>query len=180
MEEKATYDELSLAFGVKGVQALLVETAVPQIEKDANELLAKMTDNSMNIRLATQRQTKAGDSTETLDIIIGDEWGTRSYELYSGGENFRIDFALRIALSKLLSRRAGTKVPLLFIDEGFGTQDQTGKNKLVEAIGSLREDPEFESGLILVITHVDDIINQFDIRIQIEKNEHGSSIKFVA
>lgn len=180
LEEKATYDELSLAFGVKGVQALLVETAVPQIEKDANELLAKMTDNSMNIRLATQRQTKAGDSTETLDIIIGDEWGTRSYELYSGGENFRIDFALRIALSKLLSRRAGTKVPLLFIDEGFGTQDQTGKNKLVEAIGSLREDPEFESGLILVITHVDDIINQFDIRIQIEKNEHGSSIKFVA
>lgn len=179
LEEKAVYDELSVAFGVKGVQALLVETAVPQIERDANQLLGRMTDNRMNIRLVTQRQTKTGEASETLDILIGDEWGTRSYELYSGGENFRIDFALRIALSKLLSRRSGTKVPLIFIDEGFGTQDQTGKNRLVEAISSLREDIEFENGLILVITHLEDIISQFDIRIQIEKNEYGSSISFV-
>ena len=156
-----------------------METAVPQIERDANQLLGRMTDNRMNIRLVTQRQTKTGEASETLDILIGDEWGTRSYELYSGGENFRIDFALRIALSKLLSRRSGTKVPLIFIDEGFGTQDQTGKNRLVEAISSLREDIEFENGLILVITHLEDIISQFDIRIQIEKNEYGSSISFV-
>jgi exonuclease SbcC len=178
--EKIVYEDLAVAFGVKGVQALLVETAVPQLEKDTNELLGKITDNRMSVRLATQRQTKAGERTETLDILIGDEWGTRPYEMYSGGENFRIDFAIRIALSKLLARRSGMRIPLLFIDEGFGSQDQNGKNTLSAAINSLRIYPEFKDGLILVITHLEDVKNQFDNRIEIEKTSNGSEFSVIS
>ena len=47
---------------------------------------------------------------ETLEIYISDEVGTRNYELYSGGEAFRVNFALRLALSRLLARRAGSKL----------------------------------------------------------------------
>lgn len=178
--EKIVYEDLAVAFGVKGVQALLVETAVPQLEKDTNELLGKITDNRMSVKLATQRQTKAGERTETLDILIGDEWGTRPYEMYSGGENFRIDFAIRIALSKLLARRSGMRIPLLFIDEGFGSQDQNGKNTLSAAINSLRIYPEFKDGLILVITHLEDVKNQFDNRIEIEKTSNGSEFSVIS
>ena len=59
---------------------------------------------------------KKGETIETLDVKIADELGTRNYEMYSGGEAFRIDIAIRIALSKLLVRRAGASLSTLIID----------------------------------------------------------------
>ena len=168
------HDDLAQAFGPRGVQALLIETALPELEDDANDLLGRMTNGSMTLRLETQRQTQAGNTIETLEVIISDIQGTRAYEMYSGGEAFRINFALRIALSKLLARRAGSEVPVLFIDEGFGSQDAEGRERLIEAISTLWNDPVFHNGLILIITHIDDVRNQFDTRIDIIKTENGS------
>ena len=170
----SVHDELALAFGPRGVQALLIETALPELEDDANDLLGRMTNNEMTLRLETQRTTQAGNTIETLEVIIADILNTRAYEMYSGGEAFRINFALRIALSKLLARRAGSEVPVLFIDEGFGSQDAEGRERLIEAIAALWNDPAFHDGLILVITHIDDIRNQFDTRIDVVKTENGS------
>ena len=175
-ERKSIHDELALAFSPQGVQALLIETALPELEDDANNLLRRMTGNRMSLTLQTQRPTQAGSVQETLDVIIGDEWGTRPYEMYSGGEAFRINFALRIALSKLLARRAGAEVPLLFIDEGFGSQDAEGRDRLMEAISILWNDPAYHDGLILVITHIEDIRNRFDARIDVVKTENGASV----
>ena len=158
------------------MQALLIETALPELEEDANDLLGRMTGNRMSLTLQTQRSTQAGGVQETLDVMIGDEWGTREYEMYSGGEAFRINLALRIALSKLLARRAGAEVPLLFIDEGFGSQDAEGRDRLIEAITILWNDPAFHDGLILVITHIEDIRSRFDARIDVVKTENGASV----
>jgi len=172
VEEKAIYDELRVAFGKKGLQAMIIESAIPEIEDEANALLARMTDGRMNVRFETQRETKKGDTVETLDIKISDELGTRSYELFSGGESFRINFAIRIALSKLLARRAGARLQTLVIDEGFGTQDTQGRERLVEAINSIRED--FEK--ILVITHIEELRDLFPVRINVFKTPQGSQI----
>jgi exonuclease SbcC len=90
---------------------------------------------------------------------------TRRYETYSGGEAFRINFALRVALSKFLAHRAGAPLPTLFIDEGFGSQDTAGREKLIEAIEAIRDD--FER--ILVITHMEDVKEAFPIRIEVTK-----------
>ena len=169
------HSDLAHAFGPRGVQALLIETARPEIEDDANELLGRMSNGAMTLRLETQRQTQAGGAVETLDVIISDLQGTRPYEMYSGGEAFRINFALRIALSKLLARRAGAEVPVLFIDEGFGSQDAEGRERLIEAISILRGDPLFQDGLILVITHIDDVRSRFETRIDVTKGEDGST-----
>jgi exonuclease SbcC len=171
-EEKAIYDELRLAFGKRGLQAMIIESAIPEIEDEANRLLARMTDGRMHVRFETQRETLKGDTVETLAINISDELGTRSYELYSGGESFRVNFAIRIALSKLLARRAGARLQTLVIDEGFGTQDAQGRERLVEAINSIRED--FEK--ILVITHIEELKDAFPVRIDVFKTPQGSQV----
>jgi exonuclease SbcC len=171
-EEKGIYDELRVAFGKKGLQAMIIESAIPEIEDEANALLARMTDGRMNVRFETQRETKKGDTVETLDIKISDELGTRSYELFSGGESFRINFAIRIALSKLLARRVGARLQTLVIDEGFGTQDTQGRERLVEAINSIRE--SFEK--IIVITHIEELRDLFPVRIHVFKTPQGSQI----
>ena len=170
--EKAVYDELRLAFGKKGIQAMIIEAAIPEIEFEANRLLARMTDGRMHVRFETQRETLKGDTLETLDINIADELGTRPYELFSGGEAFRVNFAIRIALSKLLARRAGAQLQMLVIDEGFGTQDAEGRERLVEAINSIQDD--FQR--ILVITHIEELKDAFPVRIDVVKTAQGSQI----
>ena len=172
VKEAAIYHDLAEAFGKKGIQALLIETALPEIENEANRLLARMTDNRMHVKIETQKETQKGDVTETLEIKISDELGTRNYEMYSGGEAFRINFAIRIALSRLLARRAGAPLPTLIIDEGFGTQDASGIEKLKEAINSIQDD--FEK--ILVITHVEELRDAFPARIDVVKTADGSTI----
>jgi len=172
-KEEKIYKDLAQAFGKKGVQALLIENALPEIEVEANKLLGRMTDNRMHLKIEPLRPNKKGDMVETLDINIADELGTRNYEMFSGGEAFRINFATRIALSKLLARRAGAPLPTLIIDEGFGTQDNTGIEKLKEAINSIQDD--FDK--ILVITHIEEFRDAFPTRIDVIKTAEGSTIE---
>ncbi|MEA2573585.1 MAG: repair protein SbcC/Rad50 [Chloroflexia bacterium] len=173
VEEKVAYDELAVAFGKKGIQAMIIENIIPEVEEEANKLLHRMTDGRMTVQFATQRDAKSSKNViETLDINISDEIGTRAYEMYSGGEAFRVNLAVRIALSKLLARRAGTQLQTLVIDEGFGSQDGQGREKLVSAIHSIEGD--FER--ILVITHIEELKDEFPVRITIVKTPTGSRI----
>ena len=172
-KEEQIHKDLTQAFGKRGVQAWLIEIALPEIETEANRLLGRMTDNRMHIKIETQRPTKRGDLLETLDINISDELGTRNYEMFSGGEAFRINFAIRVALSRLLAKRAGAPLPTLIIDEGFGTQDSNGIEKVKEAINSIQDD--FDK--ILVITHIDEIRDAFPARIDVVKTAEGSTFQ---
>lgn len=172
-QEQWTYDRLAGCFGKKGIQALIIENAIPELEEEANDLLARMTDNGMQVRFLTTRAGKTTKSEiETLDISITDDAGPRPYELFSGGEAFRVNFAIRIALSRLLARRSGARLQTLILDEGFGTQDGKGREKLVEAIDAIKGD--FEK--ILVITHVEELKDSFPQRIEISKDGKGSKI----
>lgn len=171
-KERGLYQELQQAFGKRGVQALIIESVVPEIEDEANALLGHMTEGRMSVHFETQRDSRQGNTIETLDIRIADENGPRSYELYSGGEAFRINFAIRIALSKLLARRAGAQLQTLIIDEGFGAQDSSGRQSLVEAINSIKD----EFARILVITHIEELKDAFPVRIDVFKTPRGSQI----
>ena len=170
--EQSIFGDLAYAFGRRGVQAMIIETAIPEIEEEANRILARMTDGRMHVKFETQRDVRSGMGTiETLDIKIADELGTRSYEMFSGGEGFRVNFAIRIALSRLLAHRAGTRLQTLVVDEGFGSQDQEGRDRIVEAIQAI--EPEFEK--ILVITHLEDLRDRFPVRIEVSKTPAGST-----
>ena len=172
------YKTLERAFGKDGVPALLIEQALPQIEQKANDLLDRLSDGQMSIRFVTQaeyKDKKRDDLRETLDIQISDSAGQRDYEMYSGGEAFRVNFAIRLALSEILSQRKGARLQTLVIDEGFGSQDAQGRQRLIEAINLIKQD----FAKILVITHLDELKDAFPNRIEIEKTERGSAVKVV-
>ena len=171
-KDAAIYKDLVAAFGKKGIQAMIIENVIPEIEAEANRLLSLMADSGMQIQFHTQKELKKGGGAETLEIIIGDQAGDRPYECYSGGETFRINFAIRIALSRLLARRAGAQLQTIVIDEGFGSQDAQGRRRLIEAIESVKD----EFARILVITHLDDIKDEFPTRLHVTKDASGSRV----
>ncbi|HKY55368.1 MAG TPA: SMC family ATPase [Anaerolineales bacterium] len=176
LKQIAQHKTLERAFGKDGVPALLIEQALPQIEAKANDLLDRLSDGQMSIRFVTQAEYKdkrRDDLKETLDIQISDSAGIRAYEMYSGGEAFRVNFAVRLALSEILAQRKGARLQTLVIDEGFGSQDARGRQRLIEAINLVKDD----FAKILVITHLDELKDAFPSRIEVEKTERGSTVR---
>lgn len=163
---------LAQAFSKDGIQALLIEEALPELESYANELLGRLTDNQAHISIESLRDLKKGGSRETLDINISDAQGVRPYELFSGGEAFRIDFALRIAISQLLARKAGTSLQTLIIDEGFGSQDDEGLTRIMDALYAIQDD--FEK--IIIVSHLSSLKEQFPVHFVVQKKPHGSTV----
>jgi exonuclease SbcC len=178
LHQIARHKTLERAFGKDGVPALLIEQALPQIETRANELLDRLSDGQMSIRFVTQaeyKDKKRDDLKETLDIQISDSAGVRDYEMYSGGEAFRVNFAIRLALSEVLAQRKGARLQTLVIDEGFGSQDIQGRQRLIEAINLVKDD----FAKILVITHLDELKDAFPTRIEVEKTARGSVVSVI-
>ena len=172
------FQALERAFGKDGVPAMLIEQALPQIESKANQILERLSAGSMNIHFVTQqpyKDSKRDDLRETLEIQISDGAGVRDYEMFSGGEAFRINFAIRLALSEVLAQRAGARLQTLVVDEGFGSQDEAGRQRLVEVISLVRQD----FAKILVITHIDALKEAFPNRIEVEKGPRGSMLRVV-
>lgn len=174
-QKQSLLAELREAFGKNGAPAMIIETILPQLEANANDLLGRMTNGRMNVRFETQRVAQTGNVSETLDLRISDELGERAYEMFSGGEAFRINFAVRIALSKLLAHRAGAQLQTLFIDEGFGTQDTAGRERLIEAIRLIEDD----FTRVFIITHIDELKDAFPSRIEVFKTPGGSMARVV-
>ncbi len=198
--QQVIYQELANAFGKNGIQTLMIENILPQLEAETNHILSRLSNNQLHIQFITQRnnvrssksqsksqfksQSKstvlatgsapksAPKPIETLDILIADAQGTRPYETYSGGEAFRVNFAIRLALSKLLAQRSGTALQLLIIDEGFGTQDAEGCDRLIAAINAIAAD----FACILTVTHVPHFKEAFQSRIEVYKTDAGSKL----
>jgi exonuclease SbcC len=173
------YEELSKAFGKNGIQSVMIENILPQLEAETNQILSRLTGNQLHVQFLTQKQgsskskKQAAKMIDTLEILIADTRGTRPYETYSGGETFRINFAIRLALAKLLAQRAGTSLQMLIIDEGFGTQDGEGCDRLIAAINAIAVD----FSCILTVTHISQFKEAFHTRIEVYKTNQGSQLQ---
>lgn len=172
------YKELAQAFGKNGIQALMIENILPQLEAETNQILTRLTGNQLHVQFLTQksgknsRQKANAKLIDTLDILIADARGTRAYETYSGGEAFRINFSIRLALAKLLAQRSGTSLQMLIVDEGFGTQDSEGCERLIAAINAIAS----EFACILTVTHMPQFKEAFQHRIEVRKTSQGSQL----
>ncbi|MEN9251244.1 MAG: SMC family ATPase [Thermostichales cyanobacterium BF3_bins_165] len=175
--QQQVYQELSYAFGPNGIPSLIIENVLPELEAHANQILSRLTQHQLHLHFATQRSSKrASKAIDTLDILIADTQGTRPYETYSGGEAFRINFAIRLALSTLLMRRSGSRLQTLMIDEGFGSQDPQGRQALVGAINAIAAD----FARILVITHIPSLRDAFPQRLNVYMTPQGSQVEVMA
>jgi exonuclease SbcC len=171
----SVYVELLSAFSSKGIRAEILENAILELEKESDALLKKLTAGRLSVEFVTKKEVKSnGDKTEktVFEIHINDGEKTLPFSMYSGGEKFRISFVLRIALSKLLLKRANSKLEFLIIDEAISPLDQDGVENMMQIIDALQE--EFRT--ILVITHRVDVRHYFDNHIIVSRDASGSKV----
>jgi DNA repair protein SbcC/Rad50 len=167
-----------LAEAYRAIPLMILEhTAIPALETEANRVLARVSRSGMRVELRTQREVKSRDTlADSLDIVVTDQVGQRAYEDYSGGQNFQIDLALRIALAKLQAHRAGMAVETLVIDEGFGSQSAECLEGIMDALRAVQE----EFPLLLVVSHVEGMRDTFGARIAVSGGPQDSRAELVA
>ena len=175
--QAAIADLRTLEQAYKDAPLLILETVIPEIEQEANRLLAMASTTGMRVALVTQKAQKASDRiADTLDIMVTDNQGESPYEVYSGGERFEIDLCLRVALSWVLLQRAGSPMETLIIDEGFGSLSPAH----VSNVSALLANVSQMFPLMIVISHVPAMADVLQARLTVEKDDTGSHFRLEA
>jgi len=153
---------------------LVIEKAIPVLELEANRVLGAISTRGMRLRIETQATTDDGGQREVMRFVVTDDVGEREYEDFSGGEQFRIDIALRLGLARLLADREGVPVEWLLIDEGgFGALDVSGIDALKDTVTGLQR----LYPLVLVVTHIDAVADCLPHRVEVRPGVNGSTLE---
>lgn len=173
-EQLAIFDKMVKMFGKSGIQALLLEAVIEDLQKTANRILSSISDQ-FSISLETQRVGSDGISTvETLDLNVKKDGSLCGFSSLSGGEQFRIALSLRIALSEIATQHGGSALEFLLLDEINSPLDKSGVETLfINIIKQLENKYK-----ILVITHDDSLKERFENVLDVSKINGDSSISF--
>jgi hypothetical protein len=124
-------------------------------------------------RDSADRRRAAGLDLEVEDFYTGQ---ARPVSTLSGGEGFLAALSLALGLADVVQSYAGgIRLDTIFIDEGFGSLDDEALDDAMRALIDLRE----TGRLVGVISHVNDMKQQIDTRLEITKGKAGSAARFV-
>lgn len=165
----SVYKSLVSAFGRQGIQSVITDNVITEVEDLTNNLLSELSHNSISVKFLTKKADTNGDLKETLDIEITTETGAASFDTFSGGEKFRVVFAIRLALANIQANRAGSSVKILMLDEVSSYLDEHGKNIFISIIRRLEKDMK-----VMVITHDDSLKQKFNNVVYARKVKHNS------
>jgi exonuclease SbcC len=142
----------------------------------ANIRLARSTHQRFQLCVLDDGENKRG--TWGLDLGVEDTvTGTqRPTAGLSGGELFQASLALALGLADaVMNQSAGVRVDALFIDEGFGSLDETSVERAIDLLDELRD----RGAMVGVITHVPALLEALPLGVSVieSPNGQGSTIR---
>lgn len=170
-KEMSIYEILLQDFQ-KTIPTMILENSASMIETEVNRCLTTLSDG-FSVRINTQHKNKTNDKVKEvfdIQVIVGDD--IRPFELLSGGEKFRVAFAIRVALSIILTQETGIQIGAIFYDEPFNDLDDDGLDKIQEIFVYLSSIFEHQ----LAITHQNRLKEIFNDVLCVRKGKTGSYI----
>ncbi|MGL5082691.1 MAG: SbcC/MukB-like Walker B domain-containing protein [Microcoleaceae cyanobacterium] len=156
------YNTLALDLQTNNFQEYILEEFQRELIANANVILWQLSDQRYILDYSKG------------NYRIEDHWNggeQRAVSSLSGGETFAASLALALALSEKLAK--GAQLDSLFIDEGFGTQDENSLEIVIQVLESLRQ----QQRLVGVISHVPAIGERLGTELKVEKSPEGSRIR---
>jgi len=169
--ESTVYSALTSSFGRTGIQAVIIDNVIEELTAVVNEWLNKFCYEPTYIKFVTQKMDSKGGWKETLDIQVITPSGESEFEGLSGGEAFRVAFAIRLGLSQIQTRRMGGETQLLMLDEVSTSLDKHGLATFVSIIRQLEKKMK-----VLVITHDDNLKEEFEHIFTVKKTDQNSAL----
>ena len=109
---------------------------------------------------------------EDYELLVYDNGTAYKIERFSGGEEDLANLCLRLAISEVITERAGGAFNFIILDEIFGSQDVFRRHNIMKALSSLSS--KFRQ--IFLITHIEDVKNDMENIISVAENEDGFSV----
>ena len=112
--------------------------------------------------------SKTGNSKTGLDLEVKDYYSgnLRSVKTLSGGESFMASLALALGLAdEVQSCAGGIQLDTMFVDEGFGSLDESSLQQAIATLQGLSEGHR----LVGIISHVHDLQEMIDKKILVRK-----------
>ena len=139
----------------------LISRIRPTLSDYASDFFARLTDSKYNeIEL-----------DENYNLMVYDEGKLYSIERFSGGEEDLANLCIRLAISEVITERAGGIFNFIILDEIFGSQDTVRRHNIMKSLNGLSS--KFRQ--IFLITHIDDLKNDMENVIYVTENEDGIS-----
>ena len=131
-------------------------------------------------RFQLSRKASRDDSRKAggLDLEVLDEFTGQSRDVatLSGGEGFLASLSLALGLADVVQAHSGgTRLDTLFIDEGFGTLDSESLDEAINILLDLQKGGR----LVGIISHVADLRERIDVRLEVTASRTGSVARFV-
>lgn len=121
----------------------------------------------------TDRRTAGGLDLEVHDSYTGT---TRPASSLSGGESFLASLSLALGLADVVQSYAGgIYLETIFVDEGFGSLDDEALDQALRALIDLQQ----TGRLVGIISHVRDLRERIDTRLEVTADRRGSKARFV-
>ena len=169
------YTTLAQAFGLDGIQYMIIRSVVPEIMRQSNDILAAMTGGKMAVDIRTEKEQKSTKQiVNALEVWISNISGmVRPYLSHSGGEKVKIALAVTLGLADVKARRAGVQLGMLFIDEP-PFLDADGTEAYADALTNMAaRNPSMR---ILAISHDPTMKARFSQNIIVTGGENGSTV----
>lgn len=138
----------------------------------ANQHLQKMASGQFLLRCRSledlSTQGNAGLDLDVYSLITGK---VRDVKTLSGGESFMAALALALGMTDLITRTSGAvQVDTLFIDEGFGSLDETSREQAIRILQGLSGG----NRMVGIISHVTELKDQIDQQLVVTRTRQGS------
>ncbi|KGM45951.1 SMC family ATPase [Neobacillus niacini] len=146
------------------------------ILREANVRLRKMTAGRFELLRKTDRSK--GNVQSGLELLVFDQYTgqERHVKTLSGGESFKASLSLALGLADVVQNYAGgVSLETMFIDEGFGTLDPESLDQAIEALMDIQS----SGRLVGIISHVPELKERIDIRLEVIAGQSGSRTEFV-
>lgn len=156
------------------LQRFVLATRLEEVLRVANSHVSRMSQD--RYRLRRHDEVRHGGRAAGLDLMVHDAYtGTeRPVSTLSGGEGFQAALALALGLSDVVQRVAGGRhIETIFIDEGFGSLDPEALDRAMESLASLQSGGR----LVGIISHVTDLKQRVQARIEVEPSQEGSTVR---
>ena len=135
-------------------------------------------------RYRLQRKSVVGDARRAagLELEVFDETTgeARPASTLSGGEGFLASLALALGLAEAVQSHAGgVRLETIFIDEGFGSLDPEALDEAIDTLLDLAAGTAGSGRLVGVISHVPELRQRIDCRLEVTPSRRGSTARFV-
>ena len=120
------------AFSSSGIQSMLIDEAIPFLNKNVNKYLNLLSDGRYKVSFDTMKQTKSGDFRDKISVNVFDNVTlSDSRTKFSGGQERIVDIATILALNDLQAFMQNLNINILLFDEIFDSLDAENAENVI-------------------------------------------------